>query len=91
MFVSVTSTGAVAIRGFHFGTGNKRPVYSYSCSGSESSLGACNNYMNNDQADRWYNNRRAAVECQQKGVNLTSEDTVNLHNGNKIIIITMHI
>ena len=72
-----TSTGATAITGSYFGTGNRSVIYRYIlCSGSESSLQSCSKstFSIYDYVDEWYNCERAAVECQAKGVNLTSEN-----------------
>ena len=65
-------TGAVAIKKFYF---NKIIFYRYHCSGIESSLQSCSNstYTSSYSAEYWDNRPRAAVECQQMNINLTSK------------------
>ena len=65
--------GAVAINR-DVGSGNKRLVYRYYCSGSEASLQSCVKFTYTiDSANNWYNRVRAAVECQRHNVNISSE------------------
>ena len=63
-------TGAVAIGRSNF---NNRIVYRYYCSGNEALLQLCPKSAQNNYADNWYNRPRAAVECQQMSINLTSK------------------
>ena len=71
---NTTSTGAVAITGSYFGTGNRSVVYKFSCSGNEPSLQSCQRSTYSNRVEDWYNRGRNAVECQAKGVNITSEE-----------------
>ena len=71
---NTTSTGAVAITRSYFGTGNKRVMYKFGCSGNEPSLQSCPKSTFSSQVEHWYNHGRDAVECQAKGVDLTSEN-----------------
>ena len=72
---NISSTGAVAITGSYFGTGNKRVVYrAIDCSGNEPSLQSCYKTTFRNRVNDWYRHGRDAVECQAKGVDLTSED-----------------
>ena len=75
---NISSIGAVAITGSYFGTGNKRLLYRFSCSGNEPSLQSCQNSTYYNLMDYWYNHGRDAVECQAKRVNLTSEEYSNI-------------
>ena len=78
MFYLHQNAGAAAIRE-DVESGNNTLVYRYYCSGSEVSLQSCSNntHHTNDYdnyADSWYYHPRAAVECQQDGINNTSKN-----------------
>ena len=71
--IKLIITGAVAITRSYF---NKRIAYKYYCNGNEASLQSCSKstyYSSSHYADDWYNIPRAAVECQQMSINLTSK------------------
>ena len=65
-------TGAAAIGRSYF---NNRIMYRYNCNGNEASLQSCSKYTYSSSsiAENWYNRPRAAVECQQTSINLTSK------------------
>ena len=65
-------TGAAAIGRSYF---NNRIMYRYNCNGNEASLQSCSTstFSSSSNAESWYNRPRAAVECQQMNINLTSK------------------
>ena len=67
-------SGAVAIGNTRFKK-IKKFVYIYFCSGSEMSLQLCtkSTYLLGFDAEYWYTRSKAAVECQQLNINLTSK------------------
>ena len=70
--VSNKPVGAFAIRSITSDSSN-RMFFSYDCSGNEASLQSCPKNTLNGDVQYWYYRPRAAVECQQMNINLTSK------------------
>ena len=72
MSIIHTYTGAFAIGSITSDSRN-RMCFRYHCNGNEASLQSCTKYSLSSYAESWYNRPRAAVECQQMNINLTSK------------------